>query len=203
MALAGLRSKSQPQTVGFCPWEFSWGKTSICIYVDSWAASAPWPCGETQAVWLYFSFCLPKQVLFPSGFCLSSLQLVVSSQVPYSMYQTRHQMQSCGASAAHVASVVCTSVEISEAAFAAPMLSRCFLLIWRMQFWESQATGLVAWLTGDWWSKMLVSVWDWQTQRCQASLWFGLFNMILEVRRAIKYPCLQIYATYAFHLLGI
>lgn len=90
-----------------------------------------------------------------------------------------HQTQSCRLSAAHIASMICTSVE-TPAHFFCCFCCSLLLLLSRGFCWfdvcsfESQVSCLVAWLIGDWWSKMLVLMWDWQTQRCHSCLWFGL-----------------------------
>lgn len=156
--------------------------------------SAPRPCGERQAVWLCFSSCLPKQVFLPCGFCLASLQLMLSSLVPCSLDQTLHQTQSCRICAAHVASMR-------------------FMPLWRFPagFWSwfcwfddmcsfenhKWAAWLCGWLqTGDpiWiqsgnliqtGTKVLVPLWDWQTQRYRSYVLDYLLNMILEEGRAI------------------
>lgn len=156
-----------------------------------------------QAVWLYFSSCFPKQVLFPCGFCLASLQLMVSSWVP--CYQTLHQTQSCRVPAAHVASMICTSME-TPACFCS-----CFCC--------SHAERGFCWFdvcSSESHKRGCMSDWRLMIQGVGTSMGLAdpegaisiceldyLFNVILVERRDIKYPCLQMYAACTFCVLGI
>lgn len=149
-------------------------KNSICICIDSWAVSAPQPCGEMQAVSLYF-FLLPSL----AGLVSVCVLLGVSAGSCFALHVMLHTSDP---SSNTVLSIICCLQHtqmmwrlllwrllcIWKAAFAASVLSRslCWPAVCSYEN-HKQAAGCVS--DGDW-CKVLVQIWDWQTRRCSSYL---------------------------------